>query len=307
MQPKLASNALPMQVHRYQNHLIDCEPWDRYNPRAGDVVIATSYKSGTTWMQGIVAHLLFPDQGALPALLWPDARFAPPETMALLEAQTHRRIVKMHLPLDGLPYYPEVRYIVVNRDARDVFMSFWNHYSNLTPAFLEMLNHLPDRVGPPLPQCSNDIHECWHNWITRGWFDWESEGYPWWGNLHHTKTWWDYRHLPNILFVHFNDLLNDLLGELVRVAYFLDISVSAEVLADVVGRVTLEAMRRKAQEEDPGYQVFKGGAATFFYKGTNGRWQEVLSMDELALYHDAVCRVLSPDCVQWLENGRSAR
>ena len=56
--------------------------------------------------------------------------------MARLEAQAHRRFIKSHLPLDALPYFPQVRYIVVVRDPRDVFMSFWNHYSAMTDALL---------------------------------------------------------------------------------------------------------------------------------------------------------------------------
>ena len=33
----------------------------------------------------------------------------------------------MHTPLDGLPYYPEVRYIFCGRDPRDAFLSFVDH------------------------------------------------------------------------------------------------------------------------------------------------------------------------------------
>lgn len=60
---------------------------------------------------------------------WIDARFQGPvdEELAQLEAQTHRRFIKSHLPLDGLPYYPNVKYLVVARDPRDVFMSLMNH------------------------------------------------------------------------------------------------------------------------------------------------------------------------------------
>jgi aryl sulfotransferase len=49
---------------------------------------------------------------------------------------------------------------------------------------------------------------------------------------------------------------------------------------------------------------FREGAASFFYKGTNGRWHEVLSAEELELYEGAAKRELTPDCRQWLENGR---
>jgi aryl sulfotransferase len=96
--------------------------------------------------------------------------------------------MKSHLPLDALPYYPQVKYIVVGRDARDVFMSFWDHYSNFTDATYAGLNDPRGRIGPPMPPCPQDIHECWTNWINRGWFEWESEGYPHSGNLYHTQS-----------------------------------------------------------------------------------------------------------------------
>jgi hypothetical protein len=43
---------------------------------------------------------------------------------------------------------------------------------------------------------------------------------------------------------------------------------------------------------------------SLFFKGTNGRWQEVLTEEEVALYDQAAKRELTHDCRQWLENGR---
>ena len=45
----------------YQNHHFDSTRWRWFESRADDIVIATSYKAGTTWTQAIVANLLFPD------------------------------------------------------------------------------------------------------------------------------------------------------------------------------------------------------------------------------------------------------
>lgn len=47
-------------------------------------------------------------------------------------------------------------------------------------------------------------------------------------------------------------------------------------------------------------QWFEGGSDTFFFKGTNGRWRDVLTAEDLALYEKAVER-LEPDLRQWLE------
>jgi hypothetical protein len=53
------TNPLPVRTRTYQNHVFDSTYWDQYAPRPGDVIIATSYKSGTTWTQNIVLQLIF--------------------------------------------------------------------------------------------------------------------------------------------------------------------------------------------------------------------------------------------------------
>jgi aryl sulfotransferase len=309
------TDQLPTVVHTYQNHTIDSTRWHAYQPRPDDIVISTSYKSGTTWLQEIVRQLVFLGQAApqrdevalWDVSWWLDARFFPlDEVIARLEAQQHRRFIKTHLALDGLLFFPQVQYIVVGRDARDVAMSMWNHYANFTEAVYEDSDPA-GRVGDPLPPCPADIHDYWRNFFTRGWFPWEREGYPFWGNLHHTQTWWAYRHLPNILFVHYNDLLTDLPGEIQRVAGFLQIPLDGGALAAILPAVRLPAMRDSAERLDPGMKRFwQEGAKTFFFQGTNGRWKEVLSAAELALYDEAAAGVLTPDCRAWLEHGREA-
>jgi len=303
------SNSLPKLLHTYQNHHLDSTRWLDYAPRADDIIVATSFKSGTTWMLEIVWRLIFLGRDTPPAPeFWIDARAASlAAQIRQLTAQTHRRLLKTHLPLDGLPFYPQVKYIVVGRDARDVFMSLWNHYSNYTQSSYAVNNDTPGRVGEPLPPCPLDIHALWQAWISRGWFPWESEGYPFWSNLQHTQSWWNYRSLENILFVHFNDLLTNLASEVRRIAHFLDIALPDEALPSLLEAVSLPAMRREAEQKYPDFaQFFQGGVPTFFFKGTNGRWREVLSTEEVALYEETATRVLTPACRAWLEQGRAA-
>jgi aryl sulfotransferase len=255
--------------HIYQNHHLDSLRWNFFATRDNDVVIATSYKAGTTWMQAIVANLIFSGK-PLSAPLdevspWLELRILPLEiVLTLLERQTHRRFIKTHLPLDGLPFQPKLKYIYVARDARDVFMSFWNHYSNRTEAAMNLINLTPGRVGPELPRCSEDIHEVWRNWITRGWFQWETEGYPWWSNLRHVQSWWDYRHLENILFVHYADLLGDLEGEIRRVARFLKVEVPDAAWGSIVRNCAFAEMKASADKLKPMLNTtLKGGHRRF--------------------------------------------
>lgn len=308
--------ALPQVIHTYQTPALDSTRWRLYQPREGDIVIATPVKSGTTLTQEIVRQLIFLDQAAAQereAPLWEispwlDARWAPLEAvMAGLEAQQHRRFIKSHLALDGLPYFPQVKYIVVGRDARDIAMSLWNHYANFTETAYAISNETPGLVGEPFPPCPPDIHVFWQTWITRGLHTWESEGYPFWGNMHHTQSWWNYRHLDNILFVHFQDLLTDRVGEIRRIAAYLDIAVPDDALPAMLSALDLATMREREGQRSPVFQaLWKEGAQTFFNKGTNGRWRDVLSADELRLYEQKAAAVLTPDCRAWLEQGRVA-
>jgi aryl sulfotransferase len=75
--------------------------------------------------------------------------------------------------------------------------------------------------------------------------------------------------------------------------------------------VSFEAVRRDAvaaapMPEEGARSVWKNGLDTFFFKGTNGRWRDVLTPHELAMYERAKARCLEPACAAWLEAGRAA-
>lgn len=307
-----ASTALPVRTRVYENHHLDSPRWDRFETRPGDILITTAYKSGTTWMQTIVANLLFQD-GEIPGAImdispWIDMRVRPFDDMVeLTSAQTHRRFLKTHLALDGIPYKADMQYIYVGRDLRDVFVSLWNHYSGHSETAFARFNDPATLVGEPLPHPPATPLEVWKTWSTRGWFAWEKDGYPYWSSSHHAQTWWDYRHLPNILFVHFGDLLAAPGVEIRRIADFLGIELGAEAEARVVEAVQFDTMKKSAdQVVGRAAEMWDGGAKRFLNRGTNGRWRDLLGEPELREYRAMVERSLTPDCARWLEEGRKA-
>src|SRR4029077_16572391 len=121
---------------RYRNVIMDSQRWDGFEFRDDDIVISTPAKCGTTWMQMLCALLVF-QTADLPRPLtelspWVDMQTAArDDVVAKLEAQTHRRFIKSHTPLDGLPYDERVTYISVGRDPRDVALSWDNHFANM--------------------------------------------------------------------------------------------------------------------------------------------------------------------------------
>ncbi|OZG71211.1 hypothetical protein BTA51_21410 [Hahella sp. CCB-MM4] len=308
----MLNKSLPSVSHTYQHHHLDSTRWNAFSPCDGDVVVASSIKSGTTWTQWIAVKLLLSDynpKSLLDIAPWLDWRTDPQQDplqdlIALLEAQPHRRIIKTHLPLDGLPYFPQVRYIVLGRDGRDVAVSLWNHYGNYSDELLALLNSHEGVSFPPRPET---FQEFWADWISKGWFDWEQDGYPFWSHFHFIQSWWEYRHLPNIIFVHFADLLADLTGEIQRIADHLGVSLSATRRSDIAEEVTFENMKNDAKKYAPLFEgEFKDGPEAFFHKGTNGRWKHILTDQEIAQYESAVTRTLSPECAAWLEHGKDA-
>lgn len=155
---------------RYRSADEDSARWAGFPYRQGDIVISTRSKSGTTWMQMICALLIFstPD---LPAPLsqlspWLDWLIIPrDETYARLEAQQHRRFVKTHTPLDGLPLDPRATYLVVARHPLDLAVSLYHQSDNLDR---ERMRQLTGQTEPARPRGPRPpLREWLLSWIDR--------------------------------------------------------------------------------------------------------------------------------------------
>jgi aryl sulfotransferase len=285
------------QQHIYKSASTDGTRWAAYKHRPGDIFVCTPPKCGTTWMQTIVASLLWPE-GTFPGLVteigpWFDGLIYDfGQLFARLQAQTHRRYIKTHTPADGIPIFDTASYIVVARDGRDAFMSYANHMAHMRADLRERLNAQAAAQGiDPLMEFHGDIHEFFDRWIAAGL------------TMHHIATWWNLRNQPNVLLVHYNDLKADLDYEMSRVAAFLNIAVPSALWPEVVDRCTFDRMRAGAEKVGNFDRTFEGGAQSFLFRGTNGRWQNVLSDSELQRYRQRVDELLSPEAAQWFEHG----
>jgi aryl sulfotransferase len=294
----------------YKNWYVDSTRWDHYRPREGDIVVATYAKCGTTWMQRIMSLLVFQSPEPRPVLElspWVDCRFLGPVgvTMDLIEAQGHRRFLKSHLPFDGMPHHDQVRYIHVARDGRDVCMSFFNHLSSMTPQAREMIQGSAPDMSTAYPAHPSDPRAFWRQWLTEGVRDGETDGSPFMSFFDFESTYWRARRAENLLLVHYNDLKADLDGEMRRIASFLGIEPPAEAWPRLVEAATFQSMKGdgKALLGEKLEALFEGGADRFLYKGTNGRWRDVMTAEDLALYESVASR-LTPGLAQWLEVGR---
>jgi len=284
----------------YRDGFTDGTRWNEFQQRPDDIVIATPAKCGTTWTQAIVASLMWPNGSAPGTLIvlspWIDGRIEPAEAVAKrLDRQEHRRFIKTHTPADGVPWWPTTSYIVVLRDGRDAFMSLGNHMARLRPEIVAHINAETEKDGARPLEWTGDAEQDFLPWLE------SPDSAP-----AYLASWWPRRNEKNVLFVHYNDLKADLDGEMRRIASFLEVPVTEEQWPSVVERCTFEAMRAPGQDLGPFDMVFEGGIEGFLYKGTNGRWRDVLTTDQLRSYERRISDLLSPDAAAWLEQGSLA-
>ncbi|TDJ22422.1 MAG: sulfotransferase domain-containing protein [Gammaproteobacteria bacterium] len=287
---------VPKQSASYLGPITDSSRWEKFQHRPDDIFVCTPPKCGTTWTQAICAMLVFGkvDHGTQPGVIspWIDAQFAPiDDYLKQVEAQTHRRFIKTHTPLDGIPYFPECTYLAVFRDPRDVFFSMLNHRDNMTDAELAF------STFPSGPSAFADWLAQEHEPGT-----WDVQGLA--ALVQFFKTYWQYRDLPNIHLFHFSDMKGDLKGAIVAMAKALDFVVDDTLLGEMTEAARFESMKRRAEQFAPesGTGLWKK-ETDFFANGGTQRWKDALSEDELTAFDARLAKLLPPDEAHWLVSG----
>jgi len=300
--------------------VVDSRRWGQFEPRDGDIVIGTFAKCGTTWTQRIVDLLVFQSPDVRPFAEispWLDSTIfnAIEDDLATLKAQTHRRYIKSHLPFDALPVWDSVKYIHVGRDGRDARLSWQNHEQGFNPEFgahiaAQARALAAERgeapAGPP-PRPPEDPREYLIQWFDELEAQLEKSGPTQFGLqfFGFEATYWDERHRPNLLLVHYNDLKEDLAGEMRRIADFLGIAIRESLMPSLVEAAQFATMKKDGDALFPKLKkVFDRGADRFINQGRSGRWREYLKAGDIARYEAIMARACAPGLARWLEGGR---
>ena len=145
-----------------------------------------------------------------------------------------------------------------------------------------------------------DVVPYFRRWLKR-------DGYPFWPLWENVRSWWAVRDLPNVLLVHYANLKRDLPGEMHRIARFLDIEISEGDWPKLVEHCTFDYMKKHAATAAPlGGAIWEGGADSFIFKGTNGRWRELLTKEDMDAYEARALKELGPECAHWLATGEAS-
>lgn len=300
-------------MRSYAGVMSDNGRWGRFERRSGDTVISTPSKCGTTWMQHIVAMLVL-DRTVLGLPLsalspWLDARtHTDIEVFDLLAAQTHRRTIKTHTPLDGVPHPTDVSFIAMARHPLDVALSFRDHFDNVdhsrVRAMIGEASGFPDVA--PREQPPKDPAEYLAWWIDN---DIEPDGAGPYGLgdfCNSIRACWDVRADPNVLLVHYSDLCHDPQSEIARIAEFLDLDVSPEFAAAVAVATSFDRMRSNAENAAPfADSSFWSDPTDFFRVGGDRRWADQIDGAVLDRFGERL-KLLDPDQQDWALRGSSA-
>ena len=203
-----------------------------YTPGGQDVFVMTYPKSGQNWMLQIAYQLIHHGKGEFDhihsVVPWPDVvlatrtwrNYAIPLRLATAwrTAPESKRVIKTHLNWELVPYSKDARYIAVIRDPKDVFVSFYFFARN-------------NLLGRAMPSISA---------VYRSFLKGESLIGSWAVNA---AGYWAQRHRPNVLVVSFASMKQDLETTVRRVAEFLEIRVSDEVIREVCRKSSFDYMK----------------------------------------------------------------
>ncbi len=283
------------------NHHMDSTIWNDFKFRSDDIIIASYIKSGTTWLQQIVSQLIFKGKEGVPVAKispWLDLRFPPKkEKISLLEKQTHRRFIKTHLPADAMVLSDQAKYLYIARDGRDIVWSMHSHYSKGNDLMYKALNDTPNRVGPPMPRPPESKVQYFKEWL-------DGDGFPIWSFWENIKTWWDLRKCSNVKLLHYNNLKKDISLQIKEIADFLEIPINRQRWNSILEHCSFDYMKKNAKTIVPlEGDLWKGGAKTFIYKGTNYRWKNELPKSESERYEIMAKEKLGDKCAYWLKTG----
>ena len=120
------------------------------------------------------------------------------------------------------------------------------------------------------------------------------------GVMWHLWDAWARRAEPNILLVHYDDLIADLDGQMRRIAARLDIAVPDRLWPELVHAASFDAMQSRADEVAPDPAGILKDRARFFRRGSSGAGREILTEAELDHYHERAASLAPPDLLTWL-------
>ncbi|XP_015916064.2 sulfotransferase 1E1 [Parasteatoda tepidariorum] len=207
-----------------------------YKPNHNDLFLVTYPKCGTTWT-GQILLLLFQKGEPLKEMDLEKAPFLEMAGTKRIEIMSKPGIIKSHLPFHLIPWSKDAKYIYVARNPKDCCVSFF-HYSKHIPGsnFEGTFDQFFEYFMTGLPETV----------YFGDYFD-------------HVLSWYSHRNNPNVLFVTYEELKEDINAAILKMASFIDdekyaqpIRENPEILENIKQYSSVKAakefMTKKAEE-----------------------------------------------------------
>jgi len=291
----------------YAGLIADSSRWHSFVPRADDVIITTPSKCGTTWTQVLVGSLLLgrSDFGQVSEVsLWYDACLRSPEDAAAIVAgQDHRRFLKTHSPLDGIPRFDDVTFICVVRHPLDVALSRFDHRGTQDHERTEAIRMAADDspwLAPTRHKQPTEPGDFVRWWVDNDRPHLGAGALGFADYCNQANSYWEARHDDNVHLFHYSHMWNDLPGQVRRLARILDVEVDDGRVAEIVEGASLDSMRGRSKEIAPEAHlgIWKSTDAFFSHGGTRN-WRELLTDADLEHFHKRLDQ-LAPEAAPWI-------
>lgn len=284
-----------MQI--YSGVRTDSSRWSDFELRAGDVIVSTPPKCGTTWMMAVAAMLLH-SSTKLPEPLstlspWLDYSPTPlEEILSVYGSQDGRRLIKTHTPVDGLPLVKGTHAISVLRNPLDALRSMRRHVSNMVnPPSGDPFLADEDAVilrGIELPFEPTNVDEVSLELL-----------------VHHLRAATDrlVEKGRSVTMIHYSDMKRDLHKVVSNVASAIQVQATPNFLEDVVRAASISSMRSNADQFTPLAKANHFKASEKFFAAGEERGHSPLPQDLKVRYEARLSELLSPAEAIWLNSG----
>ncbi|KAM4697358.1 sulfotransferase 1A1-like [Rhinophrynus dorsalis] len=260
------------------------ENWEnvqKFQAREDDLLICTYPKSGTTWMSEIV-DLIYSgldtektERGAIFQRV-PFLEYAVPDMPSgteILDKRESPRVIKSHLHVELLPnsfWEKNVKVIYIARNAKDVAVSYYHFYRMAI-------------VHPDPGTFEEFLNTFMEGKVAFG--SWSA----------HVKGWWNMRKQRDILYLFYEEMLEDPKREIRKVLEFMGKELPEELVEKIHQHTSFQAMKSNhlANYSTIPSSVMDHSISPFMRKGVCGDWKNHFTVSQNERFDDYYQREMS--------------
>jgi aryl sulfotransferase len=268
----------------------------------GDIIIASPPKCGTHFGMQMVYQLISGGDMSFESIYdhvhWLELRNFKGQTdeqrcekvKNMPKAKNGMRAFKSHFGFPILPLLPQVKYICILRDTREMAVSLYHFQNSHNAEFWKYWEYAGERKT--LDQTLDDIVSIPFIYGT-------------------IKSNWEARNQPNVLLLSFTNMIKDLPKEIEKVRKFLDIPLTDAERDVVLKNTSFEEMKKheiqfEATKIGPlvdGKYISPLLPGGLIRKGKNDQGNTTLSPEQVKKLDDADHQHLSAECIAFMRTG----